>query len=75
MINIDAYRHVRGESIYLDDIPLVENTLFACVFDSPVAHGKLDHIDISDALKSEGVVSIITAKDIRGENHFVCNNL
>lgn len=68
MINIDAHRHVRGESVYLDDIPLVENTLFACVFDSPVAHGMIDHIDISEALNSEGVVSIITAKDIPGEN-------
>lgn len=28
MINIDAKSHVRGESVYLDDIPLIEGTLF-----------------------------------------------
>ena len=45
MKNIDSKSHVRGESIYLDDIPLVQGTLFACVFDSPVAHGKIVSID------------------------------
>lgn len=68
MINIDAKSHVRGESIYLDDIPLLEGTLFACVFDSPIAHGKIKSVDISEALKSKGVVKIILAKDIIGRN-------
>lgn len=68
MKNIDSKSHVRGESIYLDDIPLVRGTLFACVFDSPVAHGKLRSIDTAAAEASDGVVRVITAKDIRGEN-------
>ncbi|MEK7722814.1 MAG: xanthine dehydrogenase, partial [Acidobacteriota bacterium] len=68
MINIDAKSHVRGESIYLDDIPLLEGTLFACVYDSPIAHGKLKSIDISEAEKCAGVVKIILAKDIVGRN-------
>jgi len=68
MKNIDAKSHVRGESIYLDDIPLLQGTLFACVFDSPVAHGILKSIDLSDAKKSAGVVRIILAKDLPGEN-------
>ena len=68
MKNIDSKSHVRGESIYLDDIPLVEGTLFACVFDSPVAHGKLNWIRTAEAEMSEGVVRVITAKDIIGEN-------
>jgi xanthine dehydrogenase large subunit len=66
--NIDSHSHVRGESVYLDDIPLVEGTLFACVFDSPVAHGKLLAIDASKANKSEGVHYVITARDLIGEN-------
>ncbi len=66
--NIDSKSHVRGESIYLDDIPLVRGTLFACVFDSPVAHGKLRSIDTTEAEKSEGVFLVVTAKDIIGEN-------
>lgn len=68
MINIDAKSHVRGESVYLDDIPLLEATLFACVYDSPIAHGKLRSVDISEAEKSAGVVKIILAKDIIGRN-------
>ncbi len=68
MINIDAKSHLRGESVYLDDIPLLEGTLFACVYDSPFAHGKLKSVDISEAEKCDGVVKIILAKDLIGEN-------
>jgi xanthine dehydrogenase large subunit len=68
MKNTDAYSHVRGESVYLDDIPLIHNTLFVCVFDSPIAHGILKSVDVAHALKMKGVFSIILAKDIPGEN-------
>src|SRR6187200_2192241 len=68
MKNIDSTSHVRGESVYLDDIPLVEGTLYACVFDSPVAHGKLYSVDTSEAERSEGVYRVVTAKDLIGEN-------
>ena len=68
MKNIDSYTHLRGESIYLDDIPLQAGTLFAAVFDSPVAHGKIIKLDTSEAEKINGVVRIFTAKDIPGEN-------
>jgi len=66
--NIDSKSHVRGESVYLDDIPVVRGTLYACVFDSLVAHGKLKSIDTSAAEISEGVFRVITAKDLIGEN-------
>ncbi len=68
MKNIDSTSHVRGESVYLDDIPLVQGTLYACVFDSPVAHGKLKSVDTSAAEAAEGVVRVLTAKDLIGEN-------
>src|ERR1051325_3030703 len=68
MKNLDSKSHVRGESVYLDDIPVVHGTLYACVFDSPVARGKLQSIDLSRAARSEGVVRVIRAKDILGEN-------
>jgi xanthine dehydrogenase large subunit len=66
--NIDSASHVRGESVYLDDIPLVQGTLYACVFDSPVAHGKLRQVNTKDAENSDGVIRVITAKDLIGEN-------
>lgn len=68
MKNIDVASHTRGESIYLDDIPILAGTLYAACFDSPMAHGTLKHLDVSEALKCDGVVRIITASDIPGEN-------
>jgi len=68
MKNVDSKSHVRGESIYLDDIPLVQGTLYACVYDSPVAHGVLKNVEIEEAEKSEGVVKVILPKDLIGEN-------
>jgi xanthine dehydrogenase large subunit len=68
MKNIDSYTHVRGESVYLDDIPVVNGTLYAAVYDSPIAHGKLLSIDTTEAMKMPGVVRIFTASDIPGEN-------
>ena len=68
MKNVDSKSHVRGESVYLDDIPLIQGTLYACVYDSPIAHGKLKSVDVSEAEKYAGVVKIITAKDLIGDN-------
>ncbi|OQP65027.1 xanthine dehydrogenase molybdopterin binding subunit [Niastella populi] len=68
MKNIDAYTHVRGESVYLDDIPLIRGTLFGASFGSPVAHGVISALDTSDAEALPGVVRIFTYKDITGEN-------
>lgn len=66
--NIDSYTHVRGESVYLDDIPVVNGTLYAAVFDSPIAHGKIESLDYGEAGAMPGVVRIFTSKDIPGEN-------
>ena len=68
MKNIDSRTHVRGESIYLDDIPVLEGTLFGAAFGSPIAHGHLKKLDISEAEAMPGVVKVFTAKDITGEN-------
>ncbi len=68
MKNIDSYTHLRGESVYVDDIPRLQGTLFAAVFDSPIAHGKIKSMELDPAMQSEGVIAILTAKDIPGEN-------
>ncbi len=68
MKNIDSYTHLRGESVYLDDIPVINGTLYAAVFESPVAHGKIISLDTQDAMKMPGVVRIFTVDDIPGEN-------
>ncbi len=68
MRNIDSYTHTRGESVYLDDIPVLTGTLYAACFDSPISHGKIISLDTSEAMHSKGVVSVLTYKDITGEN-------
>lgn len=68
MKNIDSFTHTRGESVYIDDIPLVAGTLYGAVFGSPVAHGKITSLDISAASNLPGVVRVFTYKDIPGIN-------
>jgi xanthine dehydrogenase large subunit len=66
--NIDSYTHVRGESLYVDDINIRQGTFHAVVFDSPKAHGNIKSVDYSEAEALEGVERIFTYKDIPGEN-------
>lgn len=66
--NLDSYTHVRGESLYVDDVNIRQGTFHAVVFDSPKAHGKIKSIDYSKAEALEGVTRIFTYKDIPGEN-------
>ncbi len=68
MKSSDVIKHVKGESIFIDDMPVPEGTLYASVFDSPVTHGNIKMLDLSEALNLDGVVKIITHKDIPGEN-------
>jgi xanthine dehydrogenase large subunit len=68
MKNIDSKTHTRGESVYLDDIPLLQGTLFGAAFGSPIGHGHIKKLDVSVAEKIQGVIKIFTAKDIIGEN-------
>ncbi|MBC7826997.1 MAG: molybdopterin-dependent oxidoreductase [Chitinophagaceae bacterium] len=68
MKNIDSATHTRGESVYLDDIPLLQGTLFGAAFGSPVAHGTIKSLDIEAAKQMPRVVKVFTYRDITGEN-------
>ena len=68
MNHLDPQRHVRGESQYLDDVPTQQGTLYAAVFESPLAHGVLRGLDFSAALAAPGVTRVLTAADIPGIN-------
>ncbi|CAM2009389.1 xanthine dehydrogenase molybdopterin binding subunit [Acanthopleuribacter pedis] len=68
MKNIDSRGHVRGESIYVDDMPVREGTLHAAVFGAPYAHGHIKRLDVSAAQRAPGVFTVLTAADIPGEN-------
>ena len=64
----DAVHHVRGDSLYVDDVTPPEGMLHAAVVGSQVAHGRLVSVDASAALALDGVVAVLTAADIPGEN-------
>ncbi|MBU2927704.1 xanthine dehydrogenase molybdopterin binding subunit [Winogradskyella psychrotolerans] len=66
--NLDSYTHVRGESLYVDDVNIRQGTFHAVVFDSPKAHGKIKSIDYSKAEALDGVERIFTYKDVPGKN-------
>ena len=68
MRNYDSEKHVKGESQFVDDLLTPSGLLHIIVFASSVAHGKILKLDYSEALKSNGVAGIVTAKDIPGEN-------
>ncbi len=68
MKNIDSYTHLRGESLFVDDIITRQDTLYGLVFDSPKAHGKISSINYAIAEALEGVIKIFTYKDILGKN-------
>ncbi len=68
MKNIDSIAHVTGRSLYVDDVPVLEGTLFGAVFSSPVAHGRINRLDTSGATATAGVKAVYTASDIPGEN-------
>jgi CO/xanthine dehydrogenase Mo-binding subunit len=64
---LDGYSKVCGEAIYGADFHL-ENALFLKVLRSPHHHGYIRDIDGSEALRVPGVLTIITWRDIPGEN-------
>jgi len=66
--HFDAPAHTRGQSIFLDDIPLVHGTLFGAAFGSPIAHGHIRQLHLDEAVQCPGVVRIFTHKDVSGEN-------
>ncbi|MCB9914538.1 MAG: molybdopterin-dependent oxidoreductase [Planctomycetes bacterium] len=68
MKQIDAAAHVRGESVFVDDVPDVRGTLHVAVLDSVEAHARIVRLDTSRAAAAPGVVAVLTAADVPGEN-------
>jgi xanthine dehydrogenase large subunit len=63
-----AARHVSGTAIYVDDIPELPGTLHLYVAMSTRAHAQLVSLDVSAVRNAPGVVAVLTADDIPGEN-------
>ena len=63
-----AYKHVSGYAEYTDDINEPKNTIYGAIGLSKKAHAIIKNIDLSEVKKSEGVISIVTQRDIPGRN-------
>jgi xanthine dehydrogenase molybdopterin binding subunit/xanthine dehydrogenase small subunit len=63
-----AGKHVTGESVFIEDMPVSSELLVGKVVYSKHAHAFIRRIDISGALSIPGVHRVFTAKDIPGEN-------
>ena len=67
-IHDSAYKHVSGLAEYTDDIKEPDSTLYGAIGWSKKAHAIIKKIDLKDTIASEGVVSVVTYKDIPGRN-------
>ena len=63
-----ALKHVTGQALYIDDMPVSPGTLHAALVLSPVACGRLRKLDLSAAAASPGVVAVLAAGDVPGKN-------
>ncbi|MEY4751142.1 MAG: hypothetical protein RIQ60_3356 [Pseudomonadota bacterium] len=63
-----AHLHVAGRAPYTDDIAELHGTLHAALGLSPLAHGKLLGVDVELVRRQPGVVAVLTAADIPGQN-------
>ena len=63
-----AVKHVTGRAIYTDDISEPRNLLHAAIGFSPVSKGIIERMDFSEVFNSDGVIDVITEKDIEGQN-------
>lgn len=69
---LEDTRFITGEGRYIDDTA-PEGALRSFVLRSPMAHGEITTLDVSDALAAPGVALVLTAADI--ESHGLANSL
>jgi carbon-monoxide dehydrogenase large subunit len=60
-------RFIRGRGNYIDDIKL-PGMLHMDIVRSPYAHARILNIDASEALAMDGVLAVITGKDLEAHN-------
>ena len=63
-----AHLHVSGEAIYIDDIPELCGTLHVALGMGERAHARVVALDLAAVRAFPGVVDVLTAKDIPGNN-------
>ncbi|MFT8719521.1 molybdopterin cofactor-binding domain-containing protein, partial [Acetobacter sp.] len=60
--------HVAGKATYIDDIPVPDDAVHVVPGLSTRAHARIVSIDLEPVKSFPGVVHVLTAADVRGEN-------
>lgn len=63
-----AAKQVAGEALYIDDIPEPKDLLHLYIAQSEKAHAKLLKLDVAAVRLAQGVVAVLTAEDVPGNN-------
>ena len=59
----EAARHIRGGGTFVDDVRL-PNMAYAAILRSPYAHARIKSVNYDAALKTEGVIDVLTSEDV-----------
>ena len=63
-----GHKHVSGEAVYIDDLPEPNGLLHVYLGISTEVHARIKSIDLEPVRTAEGVVLVLAAEDIPGEN-------
>ena len=63
-----AVKHVTGEAAYVDDIREPSGTLHLAPGYAPISSGRVTALDLEPVKAAPGVVAVLTAASIPGEN-------
>jgi xanthine dehydrogenase large subunit len=63
-----AHKHVTGTAVYIDDMLEPAGTLHGCLGLSAATHATIRSMDLSAVRAAPGVVDVLTAEDVPGEN-------
>jgi len=66
--HVAAELQVSGEAVYVDDMSVPSDCLYAALVLSTKPHARIKGLDARNALEMNGVVDFVTAKDIPGRN-------
>lgn len=67
--NTPAYKHVTGQTKFIDDVSAVNGQLVLKIVPSTIACGRILRVDYQAALLVPGVVDILDYRSIDGENN------
>lgn len=69
-----SHKQVSGEALYIDDLREPAGTLHVHIVQSEHAHARIAGLDLSEVLREDGVVAVLTSLDIPGTDDVSCSH-